>query len=411
MALELPLSLSMKHFLQFKKRNKKLSLILLGFASISLFFNNCAQPGDIQLTTDLSKAAKAPTPGNTDSTDDTDPSMPNTGGQMPDGGNGSPGTNPSNPVTNLKYKQVSDVLDVKSSTNNKVDILIVIDNSGSMSYEQAEMAKRFAGFVDSLNGLDWQLGITTTDVTTDKVFSDGKLLAFAENKYKLTSGDDIAAAKDLFGKTIQRAKSEGSGSEQGTRAVYRSVERAFDSANDITKNAELFRDGASLAVVIVSDADESPFINGGAVASNDPVNLLALLKEKWPQKLATFHSIVVKSDDVNCLYDKNSMNEGYGKTYEYLSKQTSGIVGSVCELDYSSQLRIMGQDIKDKVNSIKLSCAPVDSDKDGMLNFSLKDSQGQSVTNLNINADVVSIMEYLAVGKYSLEYTCVDQAN
>jgi hypothetical protein len=119
----------------------------------------------------------------------------------------------------------------------------------------------------------------------------------------------------------------------------------------------------------------------------------------------------VKSDDVNCLYDKASDNEGYGKTYEYLSKQTSGIVGSVCELDYSSQLRIMGQDIKDKVNSIKLSCAPVDSDKDGMLNFSLKDSQGQAVTNLNINGDVVSIMEYLAVGKYSLEYTCVDQGN
>ena len=160
----------------------------------------------------------------------------------------------------------------------------------------------------------------------------------------------------------------------------------------------------------MSDADETPF-NSGAVAANDPANLLALLKNKWSQKLVTFHSIIVKSGDSNCLNDRTSDNEGYSKTYEYLSQQTSGIVGSVCELDYSSQLRIMGQDIKDKVNSIKLSCAPVDSDKDGRLNFSLKDSQGQAVTNLNINGDVVSIMEYLAVGKYSLEYTCVDQAN
>lgn len=403
----------MKHFLKFKKRDKKLSLILIGFASISLFFNNCAQPGDIQLSTDLSKASKAPVPGNTDNTDTSEPAVgsqppvvvipPATGSQPPAG-------NTSNPYMGTKYKSVSDVLDVKSSTNNKVDILIVIDNSGSMAYEQAEMAKRFSGFVDSLNGLDWQLGITTTDVTTDKVFSDGKLLAFDVNKYKLSSADNINVAKDLFGKTIQRAKNEGSGSEQGTRAVYRAVERAFNSANDATKNAELFRDGASLAVVVVSDADETPF-NSGAVAANDPANLLALLKNKWSQKLVTFHSIIVKSGDSNCLNDRTSDNEGYGKTYEYLSQQTSGIVGSVCELDYSSQLRIMGQDIKDKVNSIKLSCAPVDSDKDGMLNFSLKDSQGQAVTNLNINGDVVSIMEYLAVGKYSLEYTCVDQAN
>ncbi len=50
--------------------------------------------------------------------------------------------------------------------NRDVDILFVIDNSGSMSEEQARLARNFPAFVERLEamGADYRIGITTTDV-------------------------------------------------------------------------------------------------------------------------------------------------------------------------------------------------------------------------------------------------------
>jgi hypothetical protein len=48
----------------------------------------------------------------------------------------------------------------------KVDVLLIIDNSGSMGEEQANLAANFAPFIDSLElvGADYRIAITTTDM-------------------------------------------------------------------------------------------------------------------------------------------------------------------------------------------------------------------------------------------------------
>jgi hypothetical protein len=50
--------------------------------------------------------------------------------------------------------------------NKKVDVLLVIDNSGSMGEEQANLAANFAPFIDTLEavGADYRIAITTTDI-------------------------------------------------------------------------------------------------------------------------------------------------------------------------------------------------------------------------------------------------------
>jgi hypothetical protein len=50
--------------------------------------------------------------------------------------------------------------------NRKVDVLLVLDNSGSMGEEQANLAANFGPFIDRLEaaGADYRIGITTTDV-------------------------------------------------------------------------------------------------------------------------------------------------------------------------------------------------------------------------------------------------------
>src|SRR5262249_1335778 len=58
------------------------------------------------------------------------------------------------------------VQDVAFNSSNKVDILVIVDNSNSMSVEQQNLGSRFNGFIQNLNnsGLDWQIAITNTDV-------------------------------------------------------------------------------------------------------------------------------------------------------------------------------------------------------------------------------------------------------
>jgi hypothetical protein len=55
---------------------------------------------------------------------------------------------------------------LRLDVDKKVDVLLVIDNSGSMGEEQANLAANFAPFIDTLEavGADYRIAITTTDV-------------------------------------------------------------------------------------------------------------------------------------------------------------------------------------------------------------------------------------------------------
>ncbi len=176
----------------------------------------------------------------------------------------------------------------------KVDILFVVDNSASMKFEQQSMANRTSHFLSILKGLDWQIGITTTD-PSDTKFGDGRLVpikssnCFSEHdedyekidhsdkslheretlrrseqekedhdreceseekedseghdekdydqkstptQYLLTSNMDENLAQNQLSETLHRTEI-GSGSEQGIRAVTRAIER-FNSAEAIS---------------------------------------------------------------------------------------------------------------------------------------------------------------------------------
>ena len=71
------------------------------------------------------------------------------------------------PVKRVAYDKLEVIpLDLPIDDNRDVDILFVIDNSGSMAEEQARLARNFPTFVAALDdmGADYRIGITTTDV-------------------------------------------------------------------------------------------------------------------------------------------------------------------------------------------------------------------------------------------------------
>lgn len=290
------------------------------------------------------------------------------------------------------YKQM--VNNVRVNEYQKVDILFVIDNSGSMEYEQKSMASRVRNFLDVVKGLDWQIAVTTTD-PVHKTLGDGRLVQLANKpgQYILTSSMNDTDARNTLSSTLQRSET-GSGSEQGILAAYRAIERSLSSSGG---NANFIRNDSQLAVVVISDEDESA--NG---PKNDPANFVKFVQDSFgAQKAMSFHSIIARPGDQACL-----KGEGYsaGFRYEQISKLTGGVIGDVCATDYAAQVQGIAEGVRKTLKSITLSCAPV---VDAMRSILvLKDGQvydgTRKMEGLNLVFD-----QMLPQGNYEVYYSCV----
>jgi hypothetical protein len=298
---------------------------------------------------------------------------------------------------------------VTVNNNNKADILIVIDNSGSMAFEQKNMATRFATFLDKLNGLDWRVAIVTTDVSSNADKRDGRFLPFADlpGQYFIHAGMDLNIAKNSFGKTIQRPASEGSANEQGIAASLRAMQRSQDPVSVLPSqpNRDFFRADAALSVLVVSDANETNPL--GTQTQNRPDNWVNYIRTTWPSKTFIFSSIIVRSGDNACRSING--NEGFGTSYEQLVSLTGGEVGSVCATDYGSQLTRMGQSVVDLVKNINLNCAPVDQNKNGnTLDDILVTTQGGALAPLNsLSGQTLTLVNLLPSGTHRVDYWCL----
>jgi len=255
---------------------------------------------------------------------------------------------PLEPITmDLEKSQHSQEVVIQETA--QTDVLIVIDNSASMRFEQANMADRFGSLLDEMKSLDWRLGIITTDLSANAPKKDGRLLEFKglPDTFVLTSSMPEDVIKTAFAGTIQRPSREGNSNEQGIKATYRALER----------KQELFRSEGSLNVVVVTDADETPVKGSKPDARNQPTELIKYVDSLYPGKPFYFHSIIVKENDEACL--KVDDNESYGRAYAWLSEKTGGVIGSVCEQDYSTQLKMIGEKVSQKVKSVELQCAAI----------------------------------------------------
>lgn len=275
----------------------------------------------------------------------------------------------------------------------KVDILFIIDNSGSMAYEQKNMATRVANFLTVIRGLDYQVAVTTTDPRSSVAWGDGQLLPFSPNAGSvLDIRTPETTAQDLIGKTLQRPET-GSSSEQSIYATYRVIDRYISNQ---APHRQLFREGAQFAVINISDEDESA--NG---PKNDPENLIKHVHDTFGgQKTFSFHSIITKPGDTQC---KSTYGATYGERYKILSELTGGIVGSVCEQDYAAQVTGIAQGVRNLLKTMSLQCKPL---TDGYSINIKKD--GQAFVDV-FRVDGVNLIfeKELSPGNYVVDYRCL----
>ena len=113
---------------------------------------------------------------------------------------------------------------------------------------------------------------------------------------------------------------------------------------------------------------------------------------------------MVQSGDSVCKNDPVNNNEDYGVTYEKLVGLTGGVVGSVCATDYSTQLGTIGAGLEKIVRSVSLDCAPVDANKDGVVDLAVT-IDGVSTTAFTVSGSLVTFSSNLK-GKVAFTYTC-----
>lgn len=282
--------------------------------------------------------------------------------------------------------------DVLVDNYKKVDILFVIDNSGSMQYEQQSMAQRTSQFLSILRGLDYQIGITTTDPNNTSL-GDGRLIPIknGNGRYIIDSTQEEATAQTQLSQTLQRAET-GSGYEQGIRAVYRAIERY--NANENTMRS-FMRTGAQLAVVLISDEDES-----SNTVKNDPQNLLRLISGTWAdQKRFSFHSIITRPGDTAC---RSTHGYTYGERYKVMSDLTGGLIGNVCEMDYSNQVRGIAEGVRNLLKTLTLQCNPLNGYPIKIKKDGIEINPSYAVEGVNLK-----FATELEPGKYTLDYTCL----
>lgn len=260
----------------------------------------------------------------------------------------------------------------------KVDILFVIDNSASMRDEQLKLGDRLSSFVDSLNNVDWQIGITTTDTSSGEFGLKGSLVPLhGLNQYILTK--NTPDYEEVFANTVVRPEGVNCGSncpslverplEAATMAIAKGVVTGF------------VRSGAELAIVILSDADEG---GDGTGTITTPQFLLGTAASLFnQQKRVTGYGIVVEPGDADCLDQQRQFtpHSYYGYNAALLAQLTGGVIGNICDSNYSQSLKKIGQHVLNLVSSITLSHIPLEGSveitltpKDPSIRWEVKDN-------------------------------------
>lgn len=303
------------------------------------------------------------------------------------------------------WMQKSQRVNVYAEGSRDLDVLFVVDNSGSMRSFQTSMSSRIEGFMDHVKDLNYHIAVTSTDPRSGAPWGDGQFRSFDRDRgaqvLRASEVESSKQAERLLGEAIEMG-TDGSADERGIYNTYRAIERR---ASQVTQ-ASFFRDHAALAVVLISDEDECSVghhqCRGVDPHKSRPDELLKLVEEQFGEsKRFVFNSIIFPPGE-------ECRGGAYrGNTYFELSQKTNGVVGSVCAPNYAEQLSSIGQLAKQLVQSVRLECEPQDTNGDSRANLEVFDSDKNPVKQeFDVRGDMVVFAEGLMEGEYLFNYTC-----
>jgi hypothetical protein len=243
--------------------------------------------------------------------------------------------------------------------NNKLDILWVIDNSGSMSPSQTNLVNNFKSFIQNFQtlGYDFQMAVTTSDAyKADPSLSGYSSANSGLGKFRDGSGSTHTGVfvinqntPNLNNVFVTNATQGASG--DGDERAFSSFRWALKSPLNTTFN--FLRPTSFFAVIILSDEDDFSDMTRCADCSTDHNYADANLETvssyvSWLDTLTNSTGVSRRYNvnaitvlDNTCkqqLLNNGSSTSIIGQRYIQLAQATSGVTGSICDASYANDL-------------------------------------------------------------------------
>lgn len=232
--------------------------------------------------------------------------------------------------------------------NPKVDILFVIDSSGSMDFAQRNLSQNANMFADAISKmaiLDYHIGVLTTDMDAySRRDCCGELVGNPTFVNRSTPNMVAALSRNMMVGT------NGSANE----VMFTPVMAALTSPKENGVNAGFYRQDAFLAVIILTDANEQSRVS--------PQEFLQFLTTKKgdPEKVLGYGVIRTLAERDKCP-SAESLDE---KLEVFLASVSNGDrsqknILSLCATDYGVKLAEFAKDIVARsAGVVKLSRIP-----------------------------------------------------
>ncbi len=237
-------------------------------------------------------------------------------------------------------------VDVIKQSDGIVDILWVVDDSGSMVDERKQLVNNFSRFVTELLNLkvDFQMGVTSI------VYSDGGKL---RGTTKIITRQTPAPQSVFEQNTTFPANR--SRWEQGLRMTQFAL--TSPNTNPGGPNAGLIRPKAALAIIVVTNEDDHSFGTTDYYA-----RVFSGLKGKGNENLVTF-SIIGGTTPNGCT-PPAEVNL-YGSTaepafrYVEVAGKMGGVIGSICDTSFEQTLVRIAQALNTLKRVFPLTLKPI----------------------------------------------------
>jgi hypothetical protein len=247
--------------------------------------------------------------------------------------------------------------------NNKVDFLLMIDNSSSMLQYQNKFADQVPAMISRITqlGLDFHIGVTTTDMRSTG--TGGRLLGSPKFLTPVTP-NLVAQLQDLV-----RAGQTGSDLERGLESTFTLLQPRYLSG----EGAGFLRADSLLVIIYLTNEDD--YSLGSVNAHEEYLNTLRPIY-KGTQRGWIANFIGVESIDGDCQTTPDFKEAGL--RYMDLTRRSGGISSSICRASLAEAISNIRARVEQILTDFYLSRRPIETSLRVSLN-------GRAVTKDSIN--------------------------
>lgn len=252
------------------------------------------------------------------------------------------------PLVKNETEKVSETAPVgKDSFRPQLDILFVIDDSGSMNIHQTNLSNNIGKFADAIvrtKFLDYHVGVITSSSTSTwgTTACCGKLVGSTRYVERSTpNGIQVLAQNLLVGIN-----------GDGVEKFFDPIELALTAPNLSGWNLGFYRPQANLAIIFITDTEDQSVLQ----SANSIYSFLLNLKGN-ADKLFVAGAYIPDSELSKCTGESSEIQTKQGLTNFF--SLTNATTFTLCDVNFGEKLADIGQKIASKSQTMYLSQIPI----------------------------------------------------